>query len=282
MIEKTFCHLPKIGKKTEMKLWNEGIRDQVHYFDNLNQFYKGKRLTEMKRALGKSIKELQRNNMFFFYEMLPRDELYRLAIGRIDEIAFLDIETTGLAPPPTCKTTTISVVKHGVLYQASERSSIKKLIKEVLEKSPVICTYFGEVFDIPFLRIDFKSKLKVAHIDLCFWLRRLGHTGGLKSVQKQFKGIPTRKSMDLDGFDAVTMWKMYEEGNQKALETLLTYNAEDTIVLCHLLQRALHKELESKKYLNLFELQEPKIPKIETKVSLQVYKKIKAEREVSY
>ena len=63
----------------------------------------------------------------------------------------------------------LPIVKNGKLYQGSDRKSIKSVVKEVLETSPITCTYFGEVFDIPFLRKDFKTKLELAHIDLCFW-----------------------------------------------------------------------------------------------------------------
>ncbi len=279
MIERTFCHLPKIGKKTEMRLWNDGIENQYQLFENLNQLYKGKRLSEMKRELAKSITHFEKDNLLFFYERLPRDELFRLAIGRMDQISFLDIETTGLACPPRCKTTTISVVQNGKLYQAHNRNGIKRIVKDILEKSPILCTYYGEVFDVPFLRKDFKSKLKIAHIDLCFWLRRLGYTGGLKGVQKQFKDIPLRKSQDLDGFDAVILWEMYRKGNTKALESLLTYNAEDTTVLCHLLEKAIGKEVKNKKYLKISKLEKPRIPKIRTKVDSDVYREVKSRYE---
>ena len=68
--------------------------------------------------------------------------------------------------------------------------------------------------------------------------------GGLKKVQKLFADIPERLSLDINGFDAVRLWGMHRKGVEGALETLLTYNAEDTVVLEPLLVKAFNLEVD--------------------------------------
>ena len=71
----------------------------------------------------------------------------------------------------------------------------------------------------------FGLKLTQAHIDLRFWMARLGFRGGLKSIQRSFPEVRQRESMDIDGFDAVRLWRLHERGVPNALATLLTYNS---------------------------------------------------------
>jgi uncharacterized protein YprB with RNaseH-like and TPR domain len=56
--------------------------------------------------------------------------------------------------------------------------------------------------------------------------RSLGLTGGLKAVEREV-GID-RDRPDLLGRDAVRLWREYERGDEGALETLVSYNRDDT------------------------------------------------------
>jgi len=57
--------------------------------------------------------------------------------------------------------------------------------------------------------------------------RRIDLTGGLKSIEKQI-GID-RDRPDLSGRDAVRLWYQYErDGDDDALDTLVSYNRDDT------------------------------------------------------
>jgi hypothetical protein len=56
--------------------------------------------------------------------------------------------------------------------------------------------------------------------------RLVGLTGGLKTIEGEV-GID-RDRPDLSGRDAVRLWRQYERGDDAALDTLVSYNREDT------------------------------------------------------
>jgi uncharacterized protein YprB with RNaseH-like and TPR domain len=135
----------------------------------------------------------------------------------------------------------------------------------------MIVTFFGAAFDVPFLTAEFGVPFDKPHLDLCFWLRRLGCKGGLKRIQKQFPSIPLRTSMDIDGYDAVRLWRLHTKGVPGALETLLAYNAEDTVVLEPLLVEAWRLELARHPDFGLEPLPSRDWPEIPTRVWPEVY-----------
>lgn len=149
--------------------------------------------------------------------------------------AYLDIETTGLSPAD-CDITVTGIYRWGVdgsdCVQLVGRENTADNILEALDGIPVIYTYNGKRFDLPF--IDSRLGINLAelfpHHDLMFdcWRNRL--MGGLKSVERQL-GI-TRKLPDVNGFEAVRLWWRYVETfDLDALDTLLEYNKEDIINL---------------------------------------------------
>jgi hypothetical protein len=95
-----------------------------------------------------------------------------------------------------------------------------------------VITFNGASFDIPYTEYHFSQIFKtVAHLDLRFPLKRLGYRGGLKSIERQLRvGRPSELSM-LDGYDAVLMWRMWNNGDDGARDTLIRYNAEDVLSL---------------------------------------------------
>lgn len=70
-----------------------------------------------------------------------------------------------------------------------------------------LVTFFGSVFDIPYLCAKFPGlRLPPWHFDLCFAARRLALQGGLKHIE-QTLGIERSESIrGLDGWDAVRLW----------------------------------------------------------------------------
>lgn len=274
MLKNTFLHLPGIGVGKEKKLWESGIFSWEDLQSNLNKIFKQKMIREISSGLKASFKAFEKRDLKYFYNNLPSTELWRLIPGNEDLVAFLDIETTGLEPPPLNKTTTISILMDGILYQAHESAGKIKLVKMMEEKAAIIVTYFGDVFDIPFLRSEFKFPLKKAQLDLCFLLRRQGYSGGLKTVETRFSDIPKRQSLDIDGYAATRLWRMHEKGEKTALSTLLAYNAEDTIVLQHLLLKAIQMEIVKYPKLEIKPSTFPPTPVIKEKVDSVLVKKL--------
>ena len=278
MLDKSFVHLAGIGLSTEKKLWDRGVENWAHLADFAPTFFEGARLRTIQEGLAETLAAWDKKDLHYFYKLLPRPELWRLVPEFIDDIAYLDIETDGLKLPPVSQSTTITFCLRGQLYQEHEPEKKKKLIQKMDAESSLFCSFFGEVFDVPFLRKEFDLPLEKAHLDLCFWLKRLGFGGGLKKVEKAFPDIRSRESFDIDGFDAVRLWKLHERGVPGALETLLTYNAEDVVVLEPLLIKAYNFEVAKRPYLKLEPLEFRPVPAIPTKVDLQIYERLRSGR----
>jgi uncharacterized protein len=268
MLERSLVHLPGVGDARERQLWESGVRG---WADLHAGHFTPARWAKVERALELSREAHGARNPFYFYETLPRDHLWRMVPDYRDDIAYLDIETTGMGRPPAAHSTTITFYFRGRLYQEHEFAAKARLIRDVLSRAKVLCTFFGEAFDVPFLRAEFGIPFEIAHLDLCFWLKKLGYRGGLKRIQKQFPEIPARLSLDIDGFDAVRLWGMHRRGMEGALETLLTYNAEDTVVLEPLLALAYNQEVARHPELGLDPLPLPELPPLPTRVYPEVY-----------
>lgn len=276
LLHETFIHLPGIGKSKELELKEAGLLN-LQQLVSTNSV-KAVQNKNVRKEIERSIRALENRDFNYFYEKLPRQDLWRMIPGYEKNIAFLDIETTGLAHPPVGKVTTIAVLMNGKLYQAYSDKQKKQLVEQVQDEAGILVTYFGENFDVPFLRKQYNVPLRKAHLDLCFTLRRLGYTGGLKSAHKWFRNLPPRKSQGIDGFDAVRLWNMYKNGNKKALETLLFYNAEDTILLQPLLERAINLCLKNSHFqVNEFKMHRP-IPRIPGKVHTSILKALRDSR----
>ena len=108
--------------------------------------------------------------------------------------------------------------------------SREKLAAE-LSRYRYIITFFGAVFDLPYLRDVYGLSIDLPHFDLCFGGRRAGLRGGLKKIEKTL-GMQREESVaGLDGFDAMRLWHEAQRGNDHALELLITYNRYDTVNL---------------------------------------------------
>jgi hypothetical protein len=102
----------------------------------------------------------------------------------------------------------------------------------------MIVTFNGSCFDLPFISSKLGIKFDQLHVDLRFAFSKLGITGGLKRIERAFELERSPETKNLDGFDAVTLWHKYVNGDDDALKLLKRYNAEDVIGLKILGKRA--------------------------------------------
>ncbi len=149
--------------------------------------------------------------------------------------AYLDIETTGLSPFD-CEITVTGIYRwkeEGAdCVQLVGRDNTAENILEALQGIPVVYTYNGKRFDLPFIKccVGVDIERLFPHHDLMFDCWRHSLRGGLKSVEKQL-GI-VRKLPDVNGLEAIRLWWRYVESfDLQALETLLAYNREDVVNL---------------------------------------------------
>ena len=245
MLKKTFIHVPRVGEKTELKLWKKGIlswEDYLRKSEHLN-FGREAKLS-IDRYIENSLEALKSGDAQFFEKLLPPREIWRIYPEFREKTCFLDIETTGLGGP-TDYITMIGLFDGREIKTFIKGKNLEDFLKEIRNYS-VIVTYNGKCFDIPFIESEFTEiRFTQAHIDLRYLLHRLGYSGGLKQVERDV-GIQREKELkDIDGYMAVILWRKYLEGDERALHALTRYNIEDIVNLKYLIEFAYNRLIES-------------------------------------
>jgi uncharacterized protein YprB with RNaseH-like and TPR domain len=102
-------------------------------------------------------------------------------------------------------------------------------LESILSKASTIVTFNGAGFDLPMIETHFPGAIPpVPHVDLRHLLRRLGHRGGLKAIERDLGIERDRRLEYMTGEDAVYLWRAWQrKGNRNALDLLLEYNSED-------------------------------------------------------
>jgi len=234
MIRSTFTILDGIGQKLEKRLWREGIITWVHFLDATTlSFVNHQRKRLFDEALLSAYTELNGGNAEYFECTLKRNEHWRLFEVFKSNAVCLDIETNGL-PPGRGGYVTLVGIYDGRDYKCfirGENLTADALVEELTQYKYLI-TFYGSVFDIPFLKSCFRRlTCNIPHFDLCFGARRLNLKGGLKRLE-QCLGIERREEVrGMDGYDAVLLWRDVRKGKSTALDLLILYNKEDTVNL---------------------------------------------------
>ncbi len=234
MLRHTFLHIPRIGHKTEARLWSEGFVCWQDYFERCDscRILASNRVAMLKR-LEASVQSLAEDNARDFEVSLAAADTWRLYKDFRNKAAFLDIETTGLYPGSDA----ITVI--GVFDGSATKAFVSGInledFPDEIRKYSLLVTFNGKRFDLPFIRSVFGSfPPKQGHVDLLFPLRKLGYRGGLKKIETEI-GIEREGSLrNVDGYLAVLLWREYKHGNKAALDTLVRYNLEDVVNLQYL------------------------------------------------
>ena len=231
MLRQSFIHLPKVGKVTESEIWEAGL---ASWDDFLSAAELPARIRSRQRHLRSLIEHsserYERRDAAHFDKILPSRERWRLYADFRARAAFVDIETTGLSPERGIITLIGVLDSEG--YTAYVFDENLADFREAMERYDLVVTFNGAAFDLPYIEYHFGSIFRsVAHIDLRFPLRRAGFSGGLKSIERQANvGRPSELSA-LSGYDAVLLWRMWQQGSAGARDTLVRYNAEDVASL---------------------------------------------------
>ncbi len=226
MLERTFLHLPGIGARTEMRLWQRGIRS----WEQLSRTGRdlpipGARLPAVLDRAMRSRAALEAGDHRFFAEYVPQKEHWRAFQAFPGRVAYLDIETDG---GRDFDSVTVIGLSDGVELRQFIRGENLLDFRDALDDVSLLVTFFGSGFDIPVLREAFPDvRFHQMHLDLCPTLRRLGLRGGLKSIERQLGLSRGTETEGLGGWDAVRLWGEWLRGSRDALKTLLAYNGED-------------------------------------------------------
>jgi uncharacterized protein len=234
MLNNTFMHVPGIGLKTERRLWDAGILS----WEDLGEIGRSDLPGGKVRLLREHCRlpEDGYAKARIFADLLPPSQYWRLFPHFRHATAYLDIETSGGTGWEE-EITAISLWDGENLYHYVQGENLEAFAGAISDYQ-VIVTYNGKCFDVPVIERAFGIRLPQAHIDLRFLLHRLGYKGGLKGCERQF-GLDRGELAGVDGYFAVLLWQEYRRtGNPRARETLLAYNAEDTINLETLMVQA--------------------------------------------
>lgn len=262
MIRNTFCHIPGIGIRTERLFWNRG----VHSWDDFGQVA-ATRLTmghKRRRILAEHLDlsriRLEQQDPHYFADLLPPDQHWRLFADFREQVAYLDIETTGMGSPFDVITTLALYDGKTVRWYVQGRNL--EQFKADIQNYQVVVTYNGKCFDLPFIRSTLKLRMDQVHIDLRYLLASLGYRGGLKGCERQL-GIGRNELDGVDGFFAVLLWDEYRRHhNRQALETLLAYNILDAINLETLMVLAYNRKTAETPFAESDRLNLPSVPRL--------------------
>ena len=234
MLQNSYIHIPYVGYATERKIWNSGVKDWESFdFDKVN--FPSFRKKHIKKFVELSIECFNNGNYSFFSSLMPKNEHWR-CLKDFPKIAYLDIETTGL--DKAHDDVTLIGVYDGFKVKSFLRGRDFLKFKEHISKFPLIVTFNGSSFDLPFISSKLGIKFDQLHVDLRFAFSRLGISGGLKRIERIFELERSPETSNLNGLDAAHLWYKYVNGDDNALELLKKYNSEDVIGLKILSNRA--------------------------------------------
>lgn len=239
MLKRSFIQIPGVGVKTETRIWESGISSWDEFLRSRNRAgLPAQKINNIVEYLNLSIRHLNKNDIYFFANTLPSSETWRLYPEFKDKVAFLDIETTGLSFYYN-EITLIGIFDGKKIKTFIEGKNLDNFINEI-KKYKLIITYNGALFDLPFIKKRFPDFESPAHIDLRFFLRRLGYQGGLKAIERQFGLRRPKEIEDVNGFGATILWNRYIRGDMNSLKLLIEYNIVDITNLETLMEVGYH------------------------------------------
>lgn len=244
LLKRTYQHIRGISIKKENDIWQAGGTYWENTLENIDKLELNENIKEkLVKELPKSIRLFEKKNYAHFLHLLPKEQAYRMYPYMKNETVFLDIETTGIKPDDSF--VTVIGCYDGKETRVFIHGENEFEFLDYIRKFKIIVTFNGSLFDIPFLEKYFATTIKAKQIDLCFVLKDLGYTGGLKKIETDV-GISRGDDMNgVNGYTAVLLWKYYEmSGDKSALDTLIHYNLLDTINLEYLLIFAYNKYAE--------------------------------------
>jgi len=225
-VEKSFIGVDGVGEKTERSIWEQGV---THWDEFELGVVGGKRGDRIEQFIREGRSYLDSADVAYFDRQFPSGEQWRLYETFSDRACFFDIETTGLDEHRN-QVTTVS------LHQAGETETLVAgddltagNLRAAFADADLLVTFNGKRFDVPFIEANFDIDLQRPHLDLMYTCKKIGLSGGLKQVEQDI-GIE-RDRPDISGRDAVRLWREHERGQDGSLETLISYNREDTVNL---------------------------------------------------
>jgi uncharacterized protein YprB with RNaseH-like and TPR domain len=226
VLRRTFVHVPRVGRSTEAALWSSGARTWDEFLALRREGrLQGGRYDAIAAELAASQAAFERRDAAYYGSRLAGAEQWRLYREFADVAAYVDIETTGLSPDQD--DITVVAMHAGGATRTFVLGRDLDEFTTAAARFPLVVTFNGASFDLPFLARKFRGFRPPAHLDLRYPLKALGYSGGLKSIERQAGIERSGEVRDVDGWEAVRLWHAHRRGERGALERLLAYAAAD-------------------------------------------------------
>jgi hypothetical protein len=237
MLASTFQLLPGIGPGKERALWKQGIGCWTDLLDGAPSGLSRATDGALRAAVSDAQAALARADAEHLAGMLPPGERWRMFGEFGDGAAYLDIETGD----DDVAFAGISAI--GIFDRDGPRIFLAgrdlHLFPLVARGYSLLVTFNGSSFDVPILRQAFPEWAPPAcHLDLRHLLARVGHHGGLKSIEREQVLRDLRLARPphlarLGGWDAGWLWRRGRgrRGDRDALRLFAEYNLHDVIHL---------------------------------------------------
>ncbi|HEV8595648.1 MAG TPA: ribonuclease H-like domain-containing protein [Thermoplasmata archaeon] len=225
MLRHTFLHCPGVGYVTEKRIWREAASWSEFMEREERVAIRGRVRATLRRLIPESERRLAARDQRFFDAWLPTPERWRAYGDFRNDAAYLDIETTGLNWSGDL--ITLVGLSDGRRFRTYIRGIDLDELPADLRRHKVLVTFNGTHFDLPILRNAFPTLPPMLHVDLQYPLRRLGHRGGLKRIERRLGLERPDDLKGLTGSDAVKLWRRYERGDEDSLDALIGYNRQD-------------------------------------------------------
>lgn len=226
MLKKSFVHIKGINREKEKAIWGSGINswEELLECDEMNLPFSLKE--SVRQEIAHSITHFEKGNLDYFEGRLPKNQYWRIYPHLKHKCCFLDIETTGLSRSEDI--ITIIGVYDGKESKVFVDGKNMHLFAKEIAKYDLVITFNGSCFDLPFIKSKYSDiNLPKFHVDLRYALKNLGYCGGLKLIEQQLGYERDENIKDVDGFEAVRLWKAYKKGDKNALAKLIDYNTSD-------------------------------------------------------
>ncbi|RYG85770.1 exonuclease [bacterium] len=231
MLRSTFLHCPQIGEETERRLWRAGISDwDAALAPDAPLSLGAADGATFRRVIAESRHALETREHQYFARKLGVREAWRAFQEFRDDAVYLDIETDGGQSGQSI--TTIGMFDRNGTTCLVKGQDLENF-RDLISKYAMIVTFYGSGFDLPMLSRRFPDiKFDQIHLDLCPTLKRVGIRGGLKKIERHVGIARGDETNGLTGWDAVKLWRRYEQyGDERALKTLVAYNLDDVVNL---------------------------------------------------
>ncbi len=233
MIRRRFGIFPGVGPRAERQIAQAGLGDWNAFTrDPAASGLPARLQANLQEAIGVWSNALEQGDPAFFARNLARKHHWMLYERFAGRICYLDIETTGLSPRSDVVTMVGLYDGRRFTCLVRDQDLTVENLAACLADCRMLVTYYGSSFDLSFLRRGFpRIDWDLPHFDLCFAGKRVGLTGGLKSIERQLGIVRDPSLVEVDGFEAVRLWHAHRRGDTAALPRLRAYNEADTVNL---------------------------------------------------